>query len=405
MVVIKIIGCRFFTVYRKTAQAVICTGRIKKPLSQRGSAFLLGVVLSNISVCLFVCSFVRLFGKRNRKRKLSSDTCFFLAVSMIIEKIGKSNGGFLFFLSKKSITASYNKETVILFCCLYLFHMLFRIFLFVSCKMRKEKNDENQKAGGGRKLFPLMHYHIAKNIVAADFPIVALSAVLPDLCVNMGLERATGHTAGEDFYRWTVNHCQEGKDVALAFATHGVCPQGLDYYSDEAWPGGERGFCFQCGSLYLPQVVAACAIPEKWGLWKGHNLVEMAFEADIAAQAPFLCDQMVAAAADKAAVGFVAALFSRFIGIPSYKVVAAIEKIPVIFGIQQGSPWQLAEKYNTQLQLRHQITTASVEAIAQLIQQIRDEQRVAMADFNSRVFPLIAGNLQQMVKKYEIEPA
>ena len=254
-------------------------------------------------------------------------------------------------------------------------------------------------------MFPLMHYHIAKNIVAADFSIVALAAVLPDLCVNMGLERATGHTVGEDFYRWTVNHCQEGKQAALAFATHGVSPQGLDYYSDEAWPGGQRGFCFQCGSLYLPQVVAACAIPEKWGLWKGHNLVEMAFEADIAAQAPFLCDQMVAAAADKDAVSFVADLFSRFIGISPHKVAAAIEKIPVIFGIQQGSPWQLAEKYNAQLQARHQITTASVEQIAGLIQQIREEQGQAMADFNRQAFPLIAKNLQQMVKKYEIEPA
>lgn len=249
-------------------------------------------------------------------------------------------------------------------------------------------------------MFPLMHHYIGKNIAQASGSVIALAAVLPDLCVNMGLERAFGHTQGEAFYRWTAEHYPEGKEVAFIFATHGVTPQGLDYYSDEYWPGGERGFCFQRAGHYLPQVVAACAIPEKWAQWKGHNLVEMAFEADIVEKAPYLCQEMMAAAEDKAAVNFVAKTFAAFAGIAPGKVAASLEKIPVIFGIDQGTPQELAEKYEIQLRLRHNITTASIPQIAALIQQIREEQQEAMADFSQKVFPLIAANLQQMTAKY-----
>ena len=245
-----------------------------------------------------------------------------------------------------------------------------------------------------------MHHYMGKNIAQASGSVIALAAVLPDLCVNMGLERAFGHTQGEAFYRWTVGHCPEAKEVAFIFATHGVSPQGLDYYSDEYWPGGERGFCFQCAGHYLPQVVTACAIPEKWAQWKGHNLVEMAFEADIVEKAPCLCQEMMAAAEDKAAVNFVAEAFAAFAGIEMKKAAAALEKIPVIFGIDRGTPQELAEKYEIQLRLRHGITTASIPQIAALIQQIREEQQDAMADFSQKVFPLIAANLKALTEKY-----
>ena len=244
-----------------------------------------------------------------------------------------------------------------------------------------------------------MHHYIGKNLAASNSSVIALAAVLPDLCVNMGLERAFGHTQGEAFYRWAVRRYPEAREVAFLFATHGVSPQGLDYYSDEYWPGGERGFCFQCANQYLPQVIAACAIPEKWAQWKGHNLVEMAFEADIVEKTPELCQEMIAAAEDAAAVNFIAEAFAAFAGIAPAKVADSLKKIPVIFGIDQGTPQELAEKYEIQLRIRHQITNASIPQIAALIQQIREEQQAAMADFTQKVFPLIAANLQIMVEE------
>ncbi len=250
-------------------------------------------------------------------------------------------------------------------------------------------------------MFPLMHYYIGKNIVPIEGSLIALATTLPDLCVNMGLERAYGHSKGEDFYRWTVERCPAGKDIAFAFATHGVTPQGLDYYSDEYWQGGERGFCFQCANHYLCQVIEACAIPEKWAQWKGHNLVEMAFEADIVEKAPALCREMTSAAEDKEAVRFVSEVFAAFTGIAPQKVAASLEKIPVIFGIEQGTPRQLAEKYEIQLRLRHDITTASIPKIAALIQRIREEQRDAMAAFAQTAFPLVAANLAAMAEQYK----
>ncbi|MCI8335956.1 MAG: hypothetical protein HFI72_02140 [Peptococcaceae bacterium] len=249
-------------------------------------------------------------------------------------------------------------------------------------------------------MFPLMHHYIGKNLAASNSSVIALAAVLPDLCVNMGLERAFGHTQGEAFYRWAQANCPAAKEVAFLFATHGVSPQGLDYYSDEYWPGEERGFCFQYANQYLPQVIKACAIPEKWAQWKGHNLVEMAFEADIVEKAPELCQEMMAAAEDTAAVNFVAEAFAAFAGIPPAKAAASLEKIPVIFGIDKGTPQELAEKYEIQLRIRHQITTASIPQIAALIQQIREEQQTAMADFTQKVFPLIAANLKALTEKY-----
>ena len=256
---------------------------------------------------------------------------------------------------------------------------------------------------GGREMFPLMHYHIAKNIVAGDPSIIALASVLPDLCVNMGLERSFGHTQGKAFYDWVLasgkHFSSDGKALALAFASHGTYPWGLDYYSDEVWPGGERGFCFQCAGKYQKEVVAACAIPKNWAAWKGHNLVEMAFEADIAILTPELCRQMINAAKDREAANFIGEVFGGFAHISPALVGDTLRKIPVIFGIEQGAPLELAEKYCIQLEKRHQIVTAEAEEIAALIEKIRVEEKDAMADFNQRVFPLIAQNLAQMVQE------
>jgi hypothetical protein len=197
-----------------------------------------------------------------------------------------------------------------------------------------------------------------------------LGGILPDLVSAMGLDRNYGHQMGKEFYFW----CKENADDALAFAygawLHGADPVGLDYYADECWHGG-NGWCFQKCVPYMDMVERACNIPPKWALWKGHNFVEMAMELVTCELEPTLADELVAARLDNEAVAAADEILHFFAKTEKGVPAKIYRKLPAIFALEGINPVTLAERYKTQLEIRHQIAGSDTGAMAAIIDTVK----------------------------------
>ncbi len=123
--------------------------------------------------------------------------------------------------------------------------------------------------------------------------------------------------------------------AAQGMIIHGVDPKGVDYYADEHWGTGERGWCFQLIEPFVPRVIDACALPAEWGLWKGHNFIEMAMELVTQEINPALTGDIMTAAKDPVAIAALIQGLKYCFGLPENRIQHKFNLVPVIF------PWRM----------------------------------------------------------------
>lgn len=220
-------------------------------------------------------------------------------------------------------------------------------------------------------MFPLVHWYFGKRM-AAPSSLLALGGTLPDLGGGMGLERNRAHVAGKELYAWCKQEAPELLPAAQGMIVHGVDPKGVDYYADEAWSGGERGWCFQLCEPFVPQVIKACALPEKWGLWKGHNFVEMAMELVVKELEPSLSDELMQASADKGAIDALTAGLKNCFDLEEPRIRQMLGLLPVIFSIEDTTAQSLAQHYKENLARMYDIQNSDVSAMTELLLEIKE---------------------------------
>lgn len=244
-------------------------------------------------------------------------------------------------------------------------------------------------------MFPIAHWYFGRQLAGGVYdPLFALGGTLPDLGRSMGLDRNEAHSSCcRVFYRYALTQAPELKPAALGMLGHGIDPHCVDYYADEHWLQGPRGWCFQQGASYIPQVIAACGLPEEWGLWKSHNLVEMACELTLEQQHPQLSQELLQAAQDQAAQKVLAQGLSRCFGLEEQRVRRSLAMLPEIFAIDRPTAASLGEKYRQSLFRIHQIQQADAEAIAALICQIQQEKGADFWPWAKQVSDLVSANL------------
>ncbi|MCL2817460.1 MAG: hypothetical protein FWD39_03615 [Clostridiales bacterium] len=218
-------------------------------------------------------------------------------------------------------------------------------------------------------MFPLIHFHLNKQLCAPT-PFLALGGLFPDLGSFCGLERQRSHYMGRDFFSWCKTHALHALDLAKGVFYHGSTPGCVDYYADECWPGGEKGWCFQKGLPFMPQVVQATCLPPEFVWWKSHNFVEMALELVINERRPRLRPELLALAEDKAAQGEAAALLSLYAGLDEAVLRGALGRIKEIFTIERVDPPAFAQSQARAFARRFGIHGASVPRMAALIEEI-----------------------------------
>jgi hypothetical protein len=137
-------------------------------------------------------------------------------------------------------------------------------------------------------MFPLTHIWFSEKVLGYMNNLTVLGAVFPDIVITKCLKYDNTHNVGFGIYEHFKKTNPSFMDFVKSMLTHTVNPNGLDYYSDEAYLNGYKGYCFQKGMEIEKEVIDACNIPEEYGLWKAHNFIEMGVELNIADSEPKL---------------------------------------------------------------------------------------------------------------------
>jgi len=253
-------------------------------------------------------------------------------------------------------------------------------------------------------MFPLVH-HYADKIISplAEDHLMIFGGLFPDLASGGGMERNFAHECGALFYEWCRKNAPEGLLMARSVICHGTEPKGLDYYADEDWNGGPKGWCFHEGKKYMDGVRKATPLGEDYILWKAHNFVEMGLELLVLEKEKTLCEELLAAIDDRSAAAYAADIFYgafRDNGCVRERLKDVFLRAADIFAIEIVTPTTLAEKQAKSFVKRFGIRDANVPAMAALLEEIREDLRKNDLGMNflSQALPLVS----DMMKNYPV---
>ncbi len=242
-------------------------------------------------------------------------------------------------------------------------------------------------------IFPLVHLYFAEKVSGNFHPLLALGGMVPDLGRGMGLDRNRAHVAGKEFYIWCMEQAPELIPAAQGMIIHGVDPKGVDYYADEHWGTGERGWCFQLIEPFVPRVIDACALPAEWGLWKGHNFIEMAMELVAQQINPTLTGNIMTAVKDPVAIAALIQGLKYYFGLPEERIQHMFNLVPVIFSLEEVNARSLAEHYKENLVRMYDIRHADVSAMTELLEEIKERYQGEFLPWASFVEVAIVENI------------
>ncbi len=238
-------------------------------------------------------------------------------------------------------------------------------------------------------MFPQTHVYFAQRVLGHMSDELALGSIFPDMIINPKLQHKEAHSLGT----LLLNNWDKEKellDFIQGVITHGIEPNGLDFFGDEKYLEYERGYCFEKARPLVNQTMRACNIPEHMGWWKAHNIVEMAVELHISN------DNRYGDIIQKACINndFIQYLGSKLPHIcPDVSFLQQrIAAFPNYIETHKITTKTLAEKYGTQMSTRHgvQINTVEVEKlISSAAEQISDD----IEDFFQYVQEKITPNL------------
>jgi hypothetical protein len=216
-------------------------------------------------------------------------------------------------------------------------------------------------------MYPITHIWFAEKVLGYRNNSVVLGAIFPDIAITRCLNYTDTHYCGFKLYNHLEDCCG---DFAKAMITHVVKPMGLDYYGDESFMSGHKGYCFQKGQQIVGQVIEACNLPEVFGLWKAHNFIEMGIELIINERHPELVLELHKAFGDKDAISHAAKPIEEYYGLRDGLIIESFGSYAEYIEFDQLSSHSLAVKYDMQMQSKHGISI-DVEKSGELIQRCK----------------------------------
>lgn len=230
-------------------------------------------------------------------------------------------------------------------------------------------------------MFPIAHAWLLTRLVPANEPAHWLGCIWPDMLFESPLSHSQAHRSGAALARFAAALPPgRERDVFRAFVvgtlTHGSEPHGFDWFSDEAWGGrplAEKGYAFQRGAAIAGRTAAACEVSPEQGLWKAHNIVEIAFEHPLYAAEPELGRQLEAVCADGDLMEQVARPLSTFFQMPVEALVTPMRRFREIVQLRPADATASARTYATQVRLKHPGAVPDETAIAALIEEAERE--------------------------------
>jgi hypothetical protein len=202
-------------------------------------------------------------------------------------------------------------------------------------------------------MFPMTHIWFSRRVLGCADNTTVLGSVFPDTVIKCCLTYDQTHNGGWGLYRYFKENVKEHYSFARAMATHTVNPRGLDFYGDEEYGKGYKGYCFQKAAAIETEVIEACNIPEKFGLWKAHNFIEMGIEMNIAASDNELIGIFHSALTDKYLIRELAGNIGAYFGCRAAAVEDCFSKFTDFMELKELSSTALARRYDAQMQAKH----------------------------------------------------
>lgn len=229
-------------------------------------------------------------------------------------------------------------------------------------------------------MFPLTHVWFSKMIFKKENNMTMLGAVFPDITIAGILNYEKTHKDGLGLYNHFKTYHIDYMDFVMAVMTHTVDPKGLDYYCDEHYMSGYKGYCFQKGVSIVDEVIDACNIPSKFGLWKAHNFVEMGIEINILNQEKDICKRLKNAFCDICLTEKISDACEDYYGIDRGILLNSIKKFSTYIELENLNSRTLASKYNLQMQSKHGIAIDEVKS-TKIIDKCRELVQDDFDDF------------------------
>lgn len=241
-------------------------------------------------------------------------------------------------------------------------------------------------------MYPQTHVYFAERVLEKMNDAVALGSIFPDMAIGAGLHRDVSHGSGFEILNFLRDHRQGRlQDFALANITHGVNPDGLDYYGDEKNPPYERGYCFEKGRPLVEATVRACNIPPEMGWWKAHNIIEMGIEMRISAGGDY-GHYLNAAFKNHVLIEDICNSLGVFFGRGPLTFIHRVSNFPSYIDISVSTAESLAVKYDYQMYYKHRIHV-NVAEVARLIMMAAEIVEDDMEEFFTSVAGKVKKNL------------
>lgn len=224
-------------------------------------------------------------------------------------------------------------------------------------------------------MFPVAHGWLLAQIAPAASPAAYLGCVWPDMLFGSPLTHPQSHKSGDAllaFARTLPAGAERDEFIAFVYGvlTHGSEPLGFDWFSDERYGGASpeaKGFAFQRAAPLAERAAVACDVAPEDGLWKAHNLIEMAFERFLFAANTQAAAAISAACVDAALMARIAGPLAQHFRAEPEALIAAIRRYSGMVSLAPTSLDDLAQAYARQVPHRHPGAQPNVAALADLI--------------------------------------
>ncbi len=221
-------------------------------------------------------------------------------------------------------------------------------------------------------MYPLAHLYFAEKALQELSEEAILGSIFPDIAFFSGFDWHNSHSLGEelrhDFHRDSVGMVNFCRGVI----SHGITPQGLDYYSDEQYLDYEKGYCYEKARPLVSGVVEACNISPGDGWWKAHNFIEMGVELFVFEKRPELLLHLQDALSRAGLIREICSIIAPSLGKESH----LLEKGFLFFKefIERGpmDAKSLALRYQEHIYLRHSIESVNLVQCEDIIEQAKE---------------------------------
>ncbi len=238
-------------------------------------------------------------------------------------------------------------------------------------------------------MFPIAHGWLLAQVTSEPTPANFLGCVWPDMLFGSPLTHPQSHKSGAALLAFARSQpASVERDEFTAFVrgviTHGSEPHGFDWFSDEAYGASgaqAKGFAFQQGAPLATRAAVACSVPEEMGLWKAHNLIEMAFERSLYAADMSAAQALAAACANEALMARLAEPLARYFTLDAAALAESMRRYAQMVTLAPTSLAALAQAYAHQTRYRHPGAQPDASAIAALIGEAETLIAPARADY------------------------